>query len=34
MQGFKQEFLRLNGFGFPEIDYQQDVDLSPFMDHI
>lgn len=33
-QGFKQEFLRLNGFGFPEIDYQQDVDLSPFMDHI
>ncbi|WP_217515349.1 enoyl-ACP reductase FabV [Vibrio metschnikovii] len=33
-QGFKQEFLRLNGFGFAEIDYQQDVDLSPFMDHI
>ncbi|WP_332405102.1 bifunctional NADH-specific enoyl-ACP reductase/trans-2-enoyl-CoA reductase, partial [Vibrio metschnikovii] len=33
-QGFKQEFLRLNGFGFPEIDHQQDVDLSPFMDHI
>ncbi|EKO3738083.1 trans-2-enoyl-CoA reductase family protein [Vibrio metschnikovii] len=33
-QGFKQEFLRLNGFGFPEIDYQQDVDLSSFMDHI
>lgn len=32
-QGFKQEFLRLNGFDFPEIDYQQDVDLSPFMNH-
>lgn len=32
-QGFKQEFLRLNGFDFAEVDYQKEVDLSPFMDH-
>ncbi len=30
-QGFKQAFLRLNGFGIEGIDYQADVDLSLFM---
>lgn len=29
-QGFKQEFLNLNGFGFNNIDYTQEVDLEPF----
>ncbi|WGY45332.1 enoyl-ACP reductase FabV [Vibrio sp. ABG19] len=28
--GFKAEFLRLNGFGFDNIDYSADVDLEPF----
>lgn len=26
-EGFRREFLRISGFGFPEIDYQQDVDV-------
>ncbi|MZI95164.1 enoyl-[acyl-carrier-protein] reductase FabV [Vibrio sp. CAIM 722] len=26
--GFKQEFMHLNGFGFDNVDYAQDVDLS------
>ncbi|MCG3759436.1 trans-2-enoyl-CoA reductase family protein [Vibrio cincinnatiensis] len=30
-QGFKQAFLRLNGFGIEGVDYQADVDLSLFM---
>lgn len=30
-QGFKQEFLNLNGFGFENIDYSKDVDLKPFL---
>jgi len=30
-QGFKQEFLNLNGFGFDNIDYTQEVDLAPFI---
>ncbi|MFL7865147.1 enoyl-ACP reductase FabV [Vibrio cincinnatiensis] len=30
-QGFKQSFLRLNGFGIEGVDYQADVDLSLFM---
>lgn len=29
-QGFKQEFLNLNGFGFESIDYSKPVDLTPF----
>jgi len=29
-QGFKQEFLNLNGFGFDNVDYSQDVDLEQF----
>ncbi|MGL6170566.1 MAG: bifunctional NADH-specific enoyl-ACP reductase/trans-2-enoyl-CoA reductase, partial [Vibrio sp.] len=29
--GFKQEFMQLNGFGFTEIDYQQPVNLSAFI---
>ncbi|MCC2521292.1 enoyl-ACP reductase FabV [Vibrio coralliilyticus] len=28
--GFKSEFLKLNGFGFSEIDYTKPVDLSEF----
>ncbi|MEI8658208.1 enoyl-ACP reductase FabV [Vibrio sp. Hal054] len=30
-QGFKQEFLNLNGFGFENVDYSKDVDLKPFL---
>lgn len=30
--GYKQEFLRLNGFGFEQVDYNQDVDLTAFTD--
>jgi len=26
-EGFRREFLQISGFGFAEIDYQQDVDL-------
>lgn len=29
--GFKQDFLRLNGFGMQEVDYQTEVDLSSFI---
>ncbi len=29
-QGFKKEFLHLNGFGFDSIDYSKQVDLEPF----
>ncbi len=29
-QGFKQEFLNLNGFGFENIDYSQQIDLEQF----
>ncbi|MDN2483244.1 enoyl-ACP reductase FabV [Vibrio agarivorans] len=28
--GYKQEFLQLNGFGFPHVDYGQDVDFAQF----
>lgn len=31
-QGYKQEFLNLNGFGFDAIDYHADVDLAPFIE--
>ncbi|MCZ4373100.1 trans-2-enoyl-CoA reductase family protein [Vibrio diazotrophicus] len=30
-QGFKQEFLNLNGFGFENVDYSKDVDLKLFL---
>lgn len=29
--GFKQEFMQLNGFGFDAVNYQQDVDLSQYV---
>ncbi|MGC9421153.1 enoyl-ACP reductase FabV [Vibrio sp.] len=29
--GFKQDFLRLNGFGMQGVDYQAEVDLSSFI---
>ncbi|WP_428775371.1 enoyl-ACP reductase FabV [Vibrio sp.] len=30
-QGFKNEFLQLNGFGFDSIDYTQPVNMQPFL---
>ncbi|EGQ7831190.1 TPA: trans-2-enoyl-CoA reductase family protein [Vibrio vulnificus] len=30
-QGFKNEFLQLNGFGFDEVDYSQDIDLQTIL---
>ncbi|WP_159736967.1 enoyl-ACP reductase FabV [Vibrio atypicus] len=30
-QGYKQEFLRLNGFGFDSIDYSQPVSIDTFV---
>lgn len=26
--GYKQDFMELNGFGFAEVDYQQDISLD------
>ncbi|MGB2079391.1 MAG: enoyl-ACP reductase FabV [Vibrio sp.] len=31
-QSFKQDFLKMNGFGFEHIDYQKPVDLSFYQD--
>ncbi|MDR9830084.1 trans-2-enoyl-CoA reductase family protein [Vibrio sp. FNV 38] len=28
--GFKDEFMRQNGFNFPQVDYSQPIDFSPF----
>nr|WP_321461200.1 enoyl-ACP reductase FabV [uncultured Cohaesibacter sp.] len=28
--GYKGDFMKLNGFGFDDVNYDQDVDLSPF----
>ncbi len=31
-EGFKQEFMQLNGFGFSTVDYQQSIDLNDFIE--
>ena len=31
LKGFREEFLRYHGFGIPEIDYSQDVELGPIL---
>jgi enoyl-[acyl-carrier protein] reductase/trans-2-enoyl-CoA reductase (NAD+) len=29
-EGYKSDFLKLNGFGFDSVDYHADVDLSVY----